>query len=96
MLTTAKSDVEQVCNLMRENKVIICMNEAKINRFLEKQSVAKPNLENKMRNPIMDKIEYLRNNYNHQGHVEMAYYLHRLSNKFNVKTIEGILAKINR
>lgn len=54
----------------------------------------KPNLDGKNRNAIMDKIEHIRQNYNHRHFVEMNYYLYKVGKRFNVKTAETILNKI--
>jgi len=52
------------------------------------------NLPGEIRNPLMDKITFLKNNFSYKLYIELKYHLFFLGKKYNVKTIMEILDKI--
>jgi len=80
--------------ISRINALYLDNYESKLENFLANKNLSKPPLEGKIRNPLMDKIEYLRNNYSKKGYYELRYYIYRVGQKYNVTTIENIIDKI--
>ena len=70
--------------------------ETTINDYKAAKSEKKPNLDSKVRNLIMDKLEKLRENYSAKNFFEMKYYLFRTSDKYNVTLLMNILDKIKK
>jgi hypothetical protein len=67
----------------------------KLDAFLLDKQTNKPTLDNEQKKPILDRIELLRRGFSKKGFVELQYYLHKVSAKFNVTTLENILNKVN-
>lgn len=70
--------------------------EAALQEHLIEKNKIKNNLDGKMRNPLMDKIEFIRQNYNKKNFIELKYYLHKIGKTYNVKTMVAILDKIEQ
>ncbi|HMA99729.1 MAG TPA: hypothetical protein VKS21_01970 [Spirochaetota bacterium] len=81
------------------SKIMLTYNsgyKAALNQYKESRSDRKGNLEAKIRNPIMDKLEYIRHHYDRSHIISMHYYLFKLGLKYNVRTLEIMLEQIKK
>jgi hypothetical protein len=65
-----------------------------LERYLKDKKIKKPNMEGKLRNPIMDRIDLISKNFSQKNYTEMKYYLFQIGKKYNVTTMENILSKV--